>query len=212
MSRRSYDQYCGLARALDVVGARWTLLIVRNLLLGPRRYSDLLAELPGITTNLLAARLAEMEDARLIARQVRPPPLAATVYALTADGEALEPAIHALAGWGGRWLGAPRRSDHTNVGWGLFALKRRYRGGLQGSVAFLIAGRRYTLRFLEDRRTMVVKDVDEAPVDAVVTTSAQNLRGLLLAGERNARKRIEVTGDALFVDRVLDALAPPVAP
>ena len=69
--RRSYQQFCGVARTLDVVGERWTLLIVRNLLLGPRRYSDLLAELPGITTNLLAKRLKEMEEADLIAKHDR---------------------------------------------------------------------------------------------------------------------------------------------
>ena len=66
MARRSYDQYCGLARALDVVGERWTLLVIRNLLLGPQRYSDLLRGLPGITTNLLAKRLQEMEAMGLI--------------------------------------------------------------------------------------------------------------------------------------------------
>ena len=67
---RSYKQFCGLARALDVVGERWTLLIVRNLLVGPRRYSDLMAELPGITTNLLAKRLRELSSHGLIEKQV----------------------------------------------------------------------------------------------------------------------------------------------
>src|SRR5690349_12744259 len=88
--RRSYQQFCGVARALDVVGERWTLLIVRNLLLGPRRYGDLLAELPGLTTNLLAKRLREMELVGLVEKRELPPPAASTVYALTADGAALE--------------------------------------------------------------------------------------------------------------------------
>ena len=77
MPRKSYRQYCGVARALDVVGERWFLLIARNLLLGPRRYSDLLAELPGITTNLLAKRLRELEALELVERQPLPPPLSA---------------------------------------------------------------------------------------------------------------------------------------
>jgi len=72
-TRRSYDQFCGVARALDQVSERWTLLIVRNLMLGPRRYSDLMAELPGITTNLLAARLRAMAAGGLVAREEGPP-------------------------------------------------------------------------------------------------------------------------------------------
>ncbi|MBC7173009.1 MAG: helix-turn-helix transcriptional regulator, partial [Polyangiaceae bacterium] len=72
--RRSYHQYCGLARALDLVGERWTLLIVRDLLLGPRRYSDLLRGLPGVTTNLLAKRLRELQGAGILERNVTPGP------------------------------------------------------------------------------------------------------------------------------------------
>ena len=94
MSRRSYDQYCGLARALDVLGERWTLLIIRNLLLGPQRYSDLIRGLPGITTNLLAKRLKEMEAQALIERGPD------DGSRLTPVGASLEPAIHALGRWG----------------------------------------------------------------------------------------------------------------
>ena len=92
MSRRSYDQYCGLARALDVLGERWTLLVVRNLLLGPQRYSDLLRGLPGITTNLLAKRLKEMEAEGLIERASGASESVA--YRLTPSGQALEPALN----------------------------------------------------------------------------------------------------------------------
>src|SRR5258706_3533447 len=101
--RRSYRQFCGVARALDVVGERWTLLIARNLLLGPRRYSDLLQELPGITTNLLAKRLHELESVELIVKEVLPAPLAVSVYRLTPAGRALEPVIMELGRWGGRF-------------------------------------------------------------------------------------------------------------
>src|SRR6478735_2738073 len=126
--RRSYHQYCGGARALDVVGERWTLLIVRNLLLGPRRYSDLLAELPGITTNLLAKRLRELCAAGVVERRRTSTPLRAEVYALTPEGAALEPVIMELGRWGGRFLDRPRASDTVNIGWGLLSMKRRYRG------------------------------------------------------------------------------------
>ena len=96
---RSYGQYCGLAKALDIVGERWTLLIVRELLMGPRRYTDLQQGLPGIATNLLASRLVAMEEAGLLARQDAPPPVATTLYRLTPRGEALRPVIDALGRW-----------------------------------------------------------------------------------------------------------------
>ena len=123
MPRRSYDQYCGLARALDVLGERWTLLVVRNLLLGPQRYSELLRGLPGITTNLLAKRLKEMEAEGLVKRA------ADESYRLTPLGASLEPAIHALGRWGWRRMGKPTRRDRRNLDWLMVALRRRYRGG-----------------------------------------------------------------------------------
>jgi DNA-binding HxlR family transcriptional regulator len=98
---RSYRQYCSVAKALDVVGDRWTLLIVRELLLrGPSRYTDLRAGLPGIATNLLADRLRELEQAGIIERQDAPPPVATTLFRLTARGEELRPVVDALGRWG----------------------------------------------------------------------------------------------------------------
>src|SRR5437016_12941211 len=108
---RSYDQYCAVARGLDVIGDRWTLLLVRDLLLGPKRYKDLLSGLPGIGTNLLADRLKELEAAGLIERTVLPPPAGSTVYQLTETGQALEPVMVSLGRWGARFLGAPKKSD-----------------------------------------------------------------------------------------------------
>lgn len=105
---RSYGQYCSVARALDVVGDRWTLLIVRELLSrGPCRYTDLRSGLPGIATNLLADRLRELEAAGLVEREDAPPPIAATLFRLTDRGAGLEPVIDAL----GRW-GVPLMRDH----------------------------------------------------------------------------------------------------
>src|SRR5215211_7019577 len=132
MTRRSYAQYCGLAKALDVVGERWTLLIVRNLLLGPLRYSDLLRGLPGITTNLLAKRLREMEAAGLLerVRTASAGDASGQAYRLTPLGLALEPAIHALGRWGwGRMQGGPAARDRGDVEWLFVALRRRYKGG-----------------------------------------------------------------------------------
>jgi DNA-binding HxlR family transcriptional regulator len=98
---KSYGQYCGLAKALDVVGDRWTLLIVRELLIRqPCRYTDLQFGLPGIATNLLADRLRQLEEHGLITRESAPPPVATTVFRLTPRGEALQPVLAALGQWG----------------------------------------------------------------------------------------------------------------
>lgn len=207
VTRRRYDQFCGVARALDVVGERWTLLLVRNLLLGPRRYSDLLAESPGLTTNLLAKRLAELERAGLVERRVLPPPNPATVYALTPAGQELEPVVLALGAFGSRSLDAPKPRDTVNLAWGFFSLKRRYRGGLTGAVAFEVEGRRYTLRFEPSR--LLVSDADRNPVDATVTGTSAAVRDAVLRGERRARAALRVEGDRPLAERALDALALP---
>jgi DNA-binding HxlR family transcriptional regulator len=109
---RSYGQFCGLAKGLDVIGDRWTLLIVRELLIrGPSRYSDVRAGLPGIPTNLLADRLREMESAGLIERDMAPAPATAALYKLTSRGEALEPVVAALGRWAAPLLASPEPSD-----------------------------------------------------------------------------------------------------
>ena len=114
---RSYRQHCGLAKALDVVGDRWTLLLVRELLLGQARYTDLLKGLPGIATNLLAARLSDLEAARLVVREVIPPPMATTVFRLTARGEALRPVVHALGRWAAPLVAEQRKGDRFQSRW-----------------------------------------------------------------------------------------------
>jgi len=115
---RSYHQYCGLAKALDLVGDRWTLLIVREMmLLGKSRYTDLQKGLPGIATNLLVDRLRDMEDAGLVVREDAPPPVATTLYSLTPRGKELEAVVHALGRWGGPLLGEPKKGDVFRAHW-----------------------------------------------------------------------------------------------
>ncbi|MFB8755390.1 winged helix-turn-helix transcriptional regulator [Streptomyces sp. NPDC059852] len=118
--RRSYDQYCSAARALDAVGDRWTLLIVRELLAGPRRYTDLHADLPGVSTDVLASRLKDMERDGLSTRRRLPPPGAAYVYELTERGRRLLPVLQALGEWGRSELGERRPTDAVRAHW--FAL------------------------------------------------------------------------------------------
>jgi DNA-binding HxlR family transcriptional regulator len=110
-SGKSYDQYCPVARTLDVVGERWTLLVVRDLLMGPERYTDLRAGLPGIATDILTARLRTLEEAGFVRRRELPRPAPATVYELTEQGLGLAPAILALGRVGLSTLGTPRRGE-----------------------------------------------------------------------------------------------------
>ncbi|MFI0960137.1 winged helix-turn-helix transcriptional regulator [Streptomyces sp. NPDC021080] len=119
---RTYGQYCSIARALDVVGDRWTLLMVRELLLqGPCRFTDLKKGLPGIAANLLSARLRELEAAGLITREDAPPPVATALYALSEDGLALEPVLKALGLWGLRLMTTERPDDTFRAQWLAYA-------------------------------------------------------------------------------------------
>src|SRR5437868_15050329 len=98
---RSYNQFCAVAKSLDIVGERWTLLIVRELLIrGASRYTDLRNGLPGIATNLLAERLRDLERHGVVEAVNAPPPVATTLFSLTARGRELEPVLHAIGRWG----------------------------------------------------------------------------------------------------------------
>jgi DNA-binding HxlR family transcriptional regulator len=108
---RAYGQYCGFARALEVVGERWALLVVRDLLVSPKRFTDLLRGLPGIPSNVLAARLKELEAAGVVRRRVLPRPGRGVVYEMTEYGAELEPVVVALGRWGAKALGDPRPDE-----------------------------------------------------------------------------------------------------
>ena len=115
---RSYGQYCSVAKALDVIGDRWTLLVIRELLLqGPCRYTDLKNGLPGIATNLLSDRLRELEAAGLVRREEAAPPVATTLFRLTEAGAGLEPALEALGAWGIRYMTQPADGDEFRSHW-----------------------------------------------------------------------------------------------
>jgi DNA-binding HxlR family transcriptional regulator len=119
---RTYGQYCSIARALDVVGDRWTLLIVRELLLqAPCRFTDLKHGLPGVATNLLSTRLKELELAGLVSRTQAPPPVATALYDLTDDGRALQPVLRSLGLWGLRLMDDERADDTFQAHWLAYA-------------------------------------------------------------------------------------------
>jgi DNA-binding HxlR family transcriptional regulator len=129
MGKRSYHQFCPLALALDVIGERWTLLIVRELLAGPKRFTDLMDGLPGIGSNLLSKRLKEMETYELIAKSHLPPPAASTVYEMTPLGLSLEPLVAAIAQWG-VWVMTfkPEEKEtlHFKAAWAMLGMKHGY--------------------------------------------------------------------------------------
>lgn len=155
---RSYEQFCGLAKALDIVGERWSLLVVRELLLGVRRFRDLLTALEGIGPNLLTVRLRALEAHGIVERS-RPARAAHDLYGLTTRGFALEPALLALASWGSPLLGEPGVDGRFDVGWMLISLKRHYRRTPQPfSVGLYLDGRTFTLGLGGERLEVVERE------------------------------------------------------
>src|ERR671931_2292807 len=122
MARHRYQQYCGLARTLDVAGDRWSLLIVRELTPGPRRFTDLLDGLPGVSRNLLTERLRGLERDGIVARRELPPPAARQVYALTDDGRDLAVAMAPLIAWGARRIGDRKPGESFRARWPAVAM------------------------------------------------------------------------------------------
>ena len=120
---KTYGQYCPVAHALDQVGDRWELLIVRELMLGQRRFTDLAEALPGIGSNILTSRLRDLESAGIVRKKKLPPPWAVTVYELSERGRELDGVLRSLAQWGARTLGAPEPGDC----WSMYAVHARFR-------------------------------------------------------------------------------------
>jgi DNA-binding HxlR family transcriptional regulator len=168
MAKR-FDQYCPIANALSIVGERWALLVVRELLKGPRRYTDLAAGLPGIGTNVLATRLRELEAGGVVARRRLPPPAASTVYELTEYGAGLEEVIHAIARWGARSLGLPRREDDLDPEWGLSAfpalLYPERARGLTETYVIRVDDDAFTVRLVDGRLHVGIGATENADLD-----------------------------------------------
>ncbi|MBC9729513.1 winged helix-turn-helix transcriptional regulator [Streptomyces sp. TRM68367] len=195
--RRSYDQYCSAARALDLVGDRWTLLIVRELLAGARRYTELHADLPGVSTDVLASRLKDMERDGLASRHRLPPPRAAYVYELTERGRELLPVLQALGRWGQAELGERRPTDAVRAHWFALPLLRALEGEglvevhLEEGVFHLYAGAEEDPVYREG--PAIVEPDARLVLD--VETSAAVARGELSMPDAVRAGRIEVTGD-----------------
>lgn len=200
MAKRSYQDGCAAAQALDLVGERWGLLVVRELTLGPRRYSDLLASMPTIGTAVLAQRLGELVSAGVARRRELPPPAASTVYELTEWGAGLEPVIRALGRWGAS-SPALRRDLPISVATAVLALRTNVvPDRLPASdirVELRLDGRPFVASVTEGR--FAVEPGESADAAASLTTTPETLAAIALDGdsldEAIASGDIEVAGD-----------------
>lgn len=210
MSTRSYQQHCGLARALDLLGERWSLLVLRELSLGPKRYRDLVENLPGIGTNLLAARLKTLGDAGVIRKATLPAPAGVQVYELTERGEQLRPILEDLALWGYQLLpGTPGADDTARASWAAMTmgalLDRSDPGDLRGTFAFAVGDERFHVTVDADG-ARVHQGAPAAP-DLVASTDPTTF--FALADRRLTPARairdglLAVDGDRRLLDRLL---------
>jgi DNA-binding HxlR family transcriptional regulator len=202
--RKHYDQYCPVAHALGLVGERWSLLIVRELLHGPKRYTDLATSLPKIGTNILAARLKELESCGIITKHRLDPPAASTVYELTPYGLELKSVMRPLALWGLRTIGPPTDEDDFAPGW-LY-------GALDTVFAPAAPAGSFEFRIGREIASIVDGVAHRGPIedpDVVVEAAVESFYWLFV--ERRW-KGVEVTGDRRLVDELLDAAGAPGSP
>jgi DNA-binding HxlR family transcriptional regulator len=197
---KNYEQYCPVAHALELVGERWSLLIVRELLKGPKRYTDLADALPRIGTNVLAARLKDLEACGVIAKRRLPPPTPAQVYELTPYGVALRPVVRELARWGLHSLPAPRDDDNLVPGW--------LRDALETFFAPVAPYGSFEFRVGDELAALVDGEVVAGPVeDPDVLLEASPAAFYYLFVERRW-DGVGVEGDRQLLEQLLDSAAP----
>jgi DNA-binding HxlR family transcriptional regulator len=189
---RRYDDPCGVARALDVVGERWTLLVVRELLFGPKRFSDLVRGLPGMSHNVLSQRLRELASAGLVERRRLGPPVSGQVYELTERGSALRPVVIELARWGSR-IPTTSRADLSVDALALALLTTFDPDGAEDVRIALVLGDDRFAAEITDGRLHIARGQAERP-DAEIRTDAAGLRSVVFGGRELAQAIAE--GDA----------------
>jgi DNA-binding HxlR family transcriptional regulator len=217
MRRGGYDQFCGAACALDLVGDRWALLVVRELLFGPKRFTDLLAGLPGIGTNTLAARVSELEEGGVVRKRHLPAPLAVTVFELTERGRELEPVLVALARWGTRPLMAKKPRHELRPAWLALALRTYFDpsapAGRPIRVGLVLPQGALTLELGEG--ALRIAEGETAPLDLRIETTERVfldvLRGASTFAAAAKKRTLAVEGDVSLLSRLLAAfpLGPP---
>jgi DNA-binding HxlR family transcriptional regulator len=199
--RRAYDQYCPIAHALDLVGERWSLLVVRELMRGPKRYTDL-AETLGIGTNILAARLRDLEAGGVVTKRTLPPPAASRVYELTDYGRELKAALRELAVWGARSLGPPTAQDELFPGWLVNAV--------DSVLAPVAPAGRFEFRVGDEVASLVDGEARQGPADppdVVVEGEPQSIYHMFVDRRLD---QVSVSGDRALLTRLLEVAPAPV--
>jgi DNA-binding HxlR family transcriptional regulator len=201
MTKR-YDEYCPVAHALGLVGERWALLVVLELMRGPKRYTDLAENLRGIGTNILASRLRDLEAGGVVTKRTLPPPAASKVYELTDYGRELRPVIRELALWGARTLGPPTHADELFPGW------------LANALDTVLAPRaplgRFEFRVGEEVSSLVDGEVLDGPVenpDVVVEGDPEGVYYLFIQRRLDC---VGVEGDRGLLEELIAAAPAPV--
>jgi DNA-binding HxlR family transcriptional regulator len=196
-----YDQYCPIAHALELVGERWALLVVRELMRGPKRYTDLAGSL-GIGTNILAARLRDLEGCGVIAKRKLPPPASAQVYDLTDYGHQLKGVIRELAVWGARSLGPPTGEHELFPGWLVNAL--------DAVLAPVAPPGRFEFRVGDEIASLVDGEARSGPVerpDVIVEGDPKDIYYLFVDGRQDL---VSIAGDVDLLRRLVDMAPAPV--
>ena len=208
MAEHRYQQYCGLARALDVAGDRWTLLILRELTPGPRRFTDLIDGLPGISRNLLTERLRALERDGIVSRHELPPPAARQVYALTDDGRDLFAATAPLIAWGAGRLGERGPKETVRARWSVVGMAtladREAAEGVHETYEYLVGDAAFHFT-IDDGSIQIHDGRAEDPAVIVRTdeeTWADIVTGKITASSAEASGALTVTGDPRAVKRM----------
>ena len=210
---KRFDQYCPIAHALSQVGERWSLLVIRELMHGPKRYTDLAHGLPGIGTNILAARLRDLESCGVVQKRKLPPPTPVTVYELTEYGKGLNEALYALARWGARTLGPPKDDDELYPEWGVNALPAMFNPaaarGLTETYVLKIDDDAFTARIVDGALDASVGAADDA--DLVLETDMETFfplgTGELAPREAVDTGRVRIEGDIQTLERCFRVLS-----
>jgi DNA-binding HxlR family transcriptional regulator len=200
--RKRYDQYCPVAHALDLVGDRWALLVVRELMHGPKRYTDLAEHLPGIGTNILAARLRDLEACGVVAKRKLPPPAASRVYELTEYGRGLKRVVRELALWGARSLGPPTAEDELFPGW--------LENAVDTVLAPIAPPGRFEFRVGDEVASLVDGEAQAGPIedpDVVVDGDPEGIYHMLVDRRLDL---LSVQGDLTLLEQLVHAAPPPV--
>lgn len=217
--KRTYSDACGVARALDVVGERWALMVVRELLLGPKRFTDIRSGLPTVSPDVLAQRLRELEGAGVLERRTLPPPAASQVYELTPKGLALEPVVIALGRWGGANAPPPPEGQVMSFDSHILSLRTLFDPALAGDLDATVELRlgEQSFRAVTAGGRFDIERGEAAAPDATISTAP----GTLIAIAHGHRELadavragdVEVEGDAGVAERFvgLFPLPAPVA-